>query len=355
MSEAFEHLSMRPQERVEDVLLRLTTTARPWFFITVGISILVLIASVVAFYQRVAAGPSPGFIAIYLATLVFFVGISQSGPALIALLRLTGGDWRRPLVRPAYATAVFAPVAVVMLYGLGQLMPWPSERSLFRNLGPPLVWVSLVIVVYYVGALLLLYVDMIPDLALQACRAGRSRRFYELLSIGWQGSDGQWRILLRTTYILGFVMLILYVTTQSILAVEFSQALVPAWDSPVFLPFTVVGLFNAGTGALVIAIALLRRVPGFPDYLGRDLFHNLGNLLLATVVAWFYFWVANFMVFWYGNVKTDVAVLQAQTIDFAAPVFWLAMAGSFFIPFFAFLISPIRKSIGGVLVVSVSV
>jgi hypothetical protein len=85
------------------------------------------------------------------------------------------------------------------------------------------------------------------------------------------------------------------------------------------------------------------------------LFHNLGSFLLATVVAWFYFWVANFMVFWYSGIPADVTALQAQTTGFNAPVFWLAMLGAFFIPFFGLLIGPVRKSINGVLAVSSAV
>ncbi|MBI5434580.1 MAG: hypothetical protein HZA52_17245, partial [Planctomycetes bacterium] len=44
--------------------------------------------------------------------------------------------------------------------------------------------------------------------------------------------------------------------------------------------------------------------------ISRDIFWNLGKILLALCLLWFYFWWADFLTFWYGRLPNEENILQ---------------------------------------------
>ena len=146
---------------------------------------------------------------VYITNFVFWVGIAHSGTLISAILYLLRSGWRTTINRAAEAMTIFAVMTAGLfpLIHLGRiwyfyfLAPYPNQRLLWPNFRSPLIWDFFAISTYFTISLLFWYSGLIPDMATIRDRmkglTGRMARLkqtvYGLLSLGWQGSDGQWR------------------------------------------------------------------------------------------------------------------------------------------------------------------
>jgi molybdopterin-containing oxidoreductase family membrane subunit len=100
----------------------------------------------------------PVYWGFFIATFVFWVGISHAGTMISAVLRLLKADWRRPITRGAEAMTAFA----LMMAGLfpfihlGRvwkfywMIPYPNNRFMWPNFQSPLMWDMVAIFTYLI-------------------------------------------------------------------------------------------------------------------------------------------------------------------------------------------------------------
>jgi molybdopterin-containing oxidoreductase family membrane subunit len=126
------------------------------------------------------------------------------------------------------------------------------------------------------------------------------------------------------------------------------------WHSAIFGPYFVIGAIFSGIAALIIAMAILRRVYDLGAYFKDVHFNNMGLLLLVMTVLWFYFTFAEHLTVWYGGEQAELATLYSKlTGSFAFP-FWLMVACCFFIPF-ALMARRATRNVAGTTAASVAV
>src|SRR3989475_4313887 len=273
----------------------------------------------------------PIFWAFYVTNFVFWIGISHAGTLISAILRLVNATWRRPVTRCAEVITVFALMigALFPIIHLGRpwlafyLMPYPSERGIWPNFRSPLVWDFFAISTYLTGSTLFLFLPMIPDFALMRDRTtGLRQRIYGMLSLGWQGTTKQWHRLESAMQIMAIAIVPVAVSVHTIVSFDFSMSPVPMWHSTVFGPYFVAGAIFSGIAALILAMAVLRKVLHLEEYLRPVHFQNLGKLLLMMSLLSGYFMFAERLTVWYGNEPSEMAVFwSTQTGDYA-PRFW---------------------------------
>jgi molybdopterin-containing oxidoreductase family membrane subunit len=144
------------------------------------------------------------------------------------------------------------------------------------------------------------------------------------------------------------------VSVHTVIGWIFALTLRPMWHSAIFGPYFVVGAIFSGIAALIIAMAILRRVYRLEDYFRDIHFNHMGLLLLVMAVLWFYFTLAENITVWYGGEETELATLYSKlTGDFAVP-FWLMVATCFFIPF-ALMARRATRTVAGTTAASVAV
>jgi molybdopterin-containing oxidoreductase family membrane subunit len=205
-------------------------------------------------------------------------------------------------------------------------MIWPNFRS-------PLVWDFMAINTYLIGSLTYLFLPMIPDLALIRDRsAGLRRLIYGVLSLGWHGTATQWNRLERTISIMAIIIVPVAVSVHTIVSWDFAMTLNPMWKSTIFGPYFVVGAIFSGIAALILAMAVLRKVLHLEEYLKPLHFDNLGKLLLTMSCLWFYFTFAEYLTAWYSNETFEVVVFRSKVSGPYAPLFWTMIAFNFLIP-----------------------
>ena len=279
----------------------------------------------------------PVYWGFFIATFVFWVGISHAGTMISAVLRLLKADWRRPITRGAEAMTAFA----LMMAGLfpfihlGRvwkfywMIPYPNNRLMWPNFQSPLMWDMVAIFTYLIGSTLYLYLALIPDLAMARDHTSKWRqKFYRIMSLGWRGTEAEWHKLHRALSIFSIAIIPIFLSVHSIVSWDFAVTIQPRWHSSIFAPYFVVGAIYSGLAALASILVIVRKGMRLQEFLRTEHFNALGKLLMIAGMAWTYFWFAGFIVEWYGNEPVIRELIREEVSGELAPLFYLQMTAN---------------------------
>jgi molybdopterin-containing oxidoreductase family membrane subunit len=293
----------------------------------------------------------------YITLFVFFIGISHAGTLISAILRASHAGWRFPVTRMAEFITVVALMmgAIMPLIDMGR-----PERVLnmfiFGRWQSPLVWDVLAITTYLTGSIIYLYLPMIPDLALVRDRLGPAasalkRRVYTALSIGWQDTPYQKRHLGRAIGLMMLVIMPIAVSVHTVVSWVFAMTLREPWDNPMFGAYFVAGAIFSGIAALILLMAVLRRIYHLEEYITPKHFINLGYLLGVFVFLMIYFNASEYIVAGYKLAGEEAFHFNQLFSGTFAPLYWFYALGGLLIPGLIILI-PRTRTVKGMIVAS---
>jgi molybdopterin-containing oxidoreductase family membrane subunit len=348
----------RSGSRLVNDLLRPVLETSPRFYAALVVLAGMVLCGVLTWGYQVYSGLGitgdnwPVFWGFHETNFVFWIGISHAGTLISAILRLVNATWRRPVTRCAEVITAFALMigALFPLVHLGRpwlawwLIPYPSERGLWPNFRSPLAWDFFAINTYLFSSVLFLLLPVIPDFALIRDRTtGWRKRVYGWLSVGWHGTPRQWHRLESAMHIMALAIIPVAVSVHTIVSFDFSMAVVPGWHTAIFGPYFVAGAIFSGIAALIIAMAILRKLLKLEAYLLPLHFENLGKLLLTMSLLWGYFVFNERLVAWYGNSPHEMNVFWSTQTGKYAPFFWTMVLCNFVIPFPLLAIKRLRS------------
>jgi Ni/Fe-hydrogenase subunit HybB-like protein len=274
---------------------------------------------------------------------VWWIGIGHAGTLISAILLLLKQDWRTSINRFAEAMTLFAVACAGLfpLLHLGRpwlfywLIPYPNTMGLWPQWRSPLIWDVFAVSTYATVSLLFWYVGLIPDLATLRDRSkNRWAQFvYGILAMGWRGSARHWHRY-RTTYILmAGLATPLVVSVHTIVALDFTVAIVPGWHSTIFPPYFVAGAIFSGF-AMVMTLAIpLRAAFGVKDYITDRHLDNMAKVILATGLIVAYGYLMEAFMAWYGNNPYEKFVqLKNRPTGPYAHTYWMMLTCNVFVP-----------------------
>ena len=332
------------------------------FWIFAGVLLSIGAWGVFAWFSQLRQGLSvtgmnvPVYWGLYITNFVFFIGISHAGTLISAILRLAQAEWRRSITRAAEVITV-----LVLFFGMGSiLLDVGRPDRVFNvfthgNLESPLLWDVISVSLYLTASTFYLYLPLIPDIAILRDHMPSRRWFYGPLALGWTGAPHQVRLLNKLIAIMAIVVIPIAVSVHTVVSWVFAMTVQPMWHSTIFGPYFVVGAIFSGIGALIIAMAIVRRAYHLEDYLKPIHFNNLGLLLLVMALLWFYFTFAEFLTTFYGAEPTHMTIFLSKVEGAFAPLFWTMVVTCFVIPFVLLANRRTRGTIWGVVAASVSV
>ena len=202
----------------------------------------------------------------YLFAWLAFLGLALGGMANLMLHNLTGGSWGLA-VRPAFiAAARLVPLAPLLglplLLGMRHLYPI-GEDGWFAH------------------------------------------GFFAARTVAYLAIWSALALLVRTSALFSAIGLIVYAFTISLAATDWIAALIPQWYSTGFGLVVGVGQMLAAMALAVASIGLRRNSGTQPEL--RQVFHDLGNLLLMYVLTWAYLAFMQFLIVWVGNLPREIA------------------------------------------------
>lgn len=362
-------LETSSDREINEAVLRPMFETGPRFWILVAVLTAIVLWGLYAWGYMITYGMGtaginqPVYWGLFIATFVFWVGISHAGTMISAVLRLLKADWRRPITRGAEAMTAFA-LMMAGLYPLIHLgrvwkfywmLPYPNNRLMWPNFQSPLMWDMVAILTYLIGSGLYLYLALIPDLAMaRDYTDGWRNRLYRIFSLGWRGTESEWHKLHRALGIFSVVIIPVFLSVHSIVSWDFAVTIQPRWHSSIFAPYFVIGAVYSGLSALATILVIVRKSMKLQEFLREEHFDALGKLVMVAGMGWVYFWFGGFIVEWYGNEPVVRELLHDEISGPLAPFFWLQMVANV-LPILLLVFKKIRTHPGRLLAVTLLV
>jgi len=329
-----------PQEEMNQIMLKPMMKASPGYWLLVTILAAIVLVCVFAYWiyqMRWGMGIDgirrPVGWGLFIATFVFWIGISHSGTFVSAILRVFNAEYRRPITRAAELMTSFSLICggLYPIIHLGRawdvywMLPIPNQRGLWDNFQSPLAWDLLAITTYLLSSTIYVYLPMIPDLAMTRDHTtGWRHVLYKLLSLGWRGLEYEWHYLHKAINIFAFAIIPIMFSVHTIVSWDFAMGQQVGWHSSIFGPYFVVGAIFSGVSAVITVLLVVRKTMNLQYFLRPEHFDALSKLVLIFSFAWTYFFFNDYLVEWYGGEWVGRQLLTFQARGPIAP-FWYAM------------------------------
>jgi len=236
----------------------------------------------------------------YLLAYVFWLGPTLGCMAILMVHYLAGGTWgallRRVLESGMRTLPLMAVLFVPLLFGLRDLYSWArpevvasdellQHKSLYLNVP----FFSIRLAVYFLSWLALAYL------------LNRWSQREEQAS----GESAREPVRRRLALFSGLGLLV-YGLTMTFAAVDWMMSLEPHWYSTICGILVLVGQLVAALSLGVAALALLARFEPLSEVIVPEHLHDLGNLLLTSVLFWAYISFSQLLIVWSGNLPEGV-------------------------------------------------
>jgi len=225
---------------------------------------------------------------IYLVNLLFWSGLSITGPAIAGMIQVTEGRWSPTIKRVAITTAGFLPISfvlfLVLFFGRAALYPWVEHplpaKAVWLNVPFMALRIGIGVLVLYSVAMRLVKAMIEADRANVEAEVGNSR-----------------------LYRLSSTLLILYVVVLSLWAFDLIMSLDPIWYSGLLGGYFVVSAMYTGFG-LVTYLTLRSNEAGVTAVTPKAI-QDVTKLTFSLSIVWMYFFFSQYLIIWYGNVPNE--------------------------------------------------
>ena len=275
---------------------------------------------------------------LYIISFVFFIGISHAGTLLSAILRAVKARWQLPITR----MAEFITVVALLVGALFPFIDLGHPERVFNLVvygrwQSPLLWDILAIGTYLTGSVIYLYLPLVPDFArcrdrLAATAPRWKHALFDACSLGWRDTPAQRRALERAMTIMMCVIIPVAVSVHTVVSWIFAMTLREPLNSTVFGPFFVAGAIYSGIAAIVVLMAVLRKVLQLEEYITRTQFLCLGYLLGAFSLIMLYFNFSEYVVTGYKLSGNEAFHFKQLLVGPFAAMFWFYILGGIVVP-----------------------
>ena len=290
--------------------------------IWIGFLVSVLLLGLFALYTQISKGHIVTGMrdnvvwGVYIVNFIFFMGISYAGALISGTLHLFRSEWRKPIIRMAEFITIISlligPVFILLCIGRLDRLPY---IAFFGRIQSPITWDVIAISTDIVGCILFLYLALLRDLAslrdykelkVPAWR----KKMYRILALGYTGEPEQLKRLKRATDIMAVMVIAIAIIVYSVLAWIFSVTLQPGWHSTIFGPYFVIAAVYSGSGVLILAMFIFRKVYHLEEHITKQHFVNIGVIMLVLGAFFGYFTFSEYLTKWYGSEKNDEMLIQ---------------------------------------------
>jgi len=342
------------EEQIERDLLRHITNKSWKFRIWIAILIVIILIGTFAYYRQLKYGlivtamrdyTSWG---IYISNFVFFVAVSLVGSLVSSILKLSKADWATPLTRISEIIAISAIIcaSIIIIIDMGRPDRFINV-FIHGRIQSPIIWDVIIIATYLVISVLLLYISLIPDIAL--CRdrlinvPGWQKKLYKITAINWTGKKRQYEILFQVSRILILMVIPVAFAIHTITSWLFATTWRPGWDSTNLGPYFVSGAFMVGAAVIIIAMYFIQKYHRLHDYITDKHFDNMGKLLVMLSLVYLYFNVNEFLGPMFKMVGVEGEHITELFFGKYAFMYWLVQFFGLILPIMALIIKQARK------------
>ncbi|MBK7029061.1 MAG: polysulfide reductase NrfD [Bacteroidales bacterium] len=296
--------------------------------IWIGFLIFMVLAGIFALYWQVSRGHIVTGMrdnvvwGVYIVNFIFFMGISYAGALISGALHLFHAEWRKPIIRMAEFITVISlligPLYIMLCIGRLDRLP---NLILFGRIQSPITWDVIAISTDIIGCFIFLYLALLRDLSkLRDYKELKlpewRKKLYKVLALGYEGTPEQQIRLKRATDIMAAMVIAIAIIVYSVLAWIFSVTLQPGWHSTIFGPYFVIAAVYSGSGVLIVAMYIFRKVYHLENHITLKHFINVGVIMLVLAAFFGYFTFSEYLTKWYGSEKNDELLIKILFRDY---------------------------------------
>jgi hypothetical protein len=296
--------------------------------VAAGSIIVGVAAMIIGFVQD----PTRGW-ANYLLNNYYFLMLSLGAAFFVALQYISQAGWSAAFKRVGEAMSGYIPVSAVLflllIFGVHSLYEWSHADAVAHDkliahkspyLNVPFFYIRLII---FFG-LWIMMVRLIRKVSLKEDEVGGLEYF--------EKSEHYSKIFI-------FILAL----TISLSAVDWIMSIDVHWFSTIFALKNFVGAFYHGTAILILIVFLLHR-RGYFEFLNSYHLHDFARYLFMLAIVWGYFWFAQFMLIWYGNIPEETVYYVTRWEPGWKTLFFTEIIVNWFIPFVILLPTKTSKS-----------
>jgi hypothetical protein len=273
----------------------------------------------------------------YLIVNYYFFSLAMGGAFFFVIQSISQSGWSSAFKRVSEAMMSYIPFAalffLLLWFGMNDLYYWTHKdvvaldpliqhKSVFLNI--PFFYARMLL--YFM--LWILFIRKLRQISLQEDKADPAD------IDGIMGLFGK-------TELYSKIFIFILAITFSLSAVDWIMSVDVKWYSTIFALKNLVAAFLHGVSVLTLIVFILYK-RGYYPFFNEYHLHDFARYIFMLSIVWGYFWFAQFMIIWYGNIPEETVYYSVRWQEGWKTLFFLEIGLNWFIPFM--LLLPVKAS-----------
>ena len=273
----------------------------------------------------------------YLIVNYYFLSLSLGAAFFLAIQSISQSGWSAAFKRVPEAMMAYIPFAAVffllLYFGIHDLYSWSHGETVAND--PLLQHKSVYLNVPF------FFFRLIVFFILWIIFTGIMRRISLSEDMLNPADHASAQALFNKNELFSKIFLFIFAVTFSLSAIDWIMSLEAHWYSTIFALKNLVAAFLHGTSILTLIIFILYK-RGYFYFLNEYHLHDFARYIFMLSIVWGYFWFAQFMIIWYGNIPEETAYYFIRWNEGRKVMFFLEIGLNWGIPFLVLL--PVKTS-----------
>jgi hypothetical protein len=299
-------------------------------------TLVLIVIGIVSFVFGLISDPKLTW-ASYLIANYYFLSLAMGGTFFFIIQVISQSGWSSAFKRIPEAMMSYIPYAAVffllLFFGVHDIYKWSQtatvhpdqlieHKSAFLNI--PFFFARMV--VFFI--LWIVFTRILRKLSLKEDHSDPADMKGIMLLFGKSELYSK---------ILAFILAL----TFSLSAVDWIMSIDVHWYSTIFALKNLVAAFLHGVSIMTLIVFILYRRGYFP-FLNKFHLHDFARYIFMLSIVWGYFWFAQFMIIWYGNIPEETIYYSVRWQQGWKVLFFLEIGLNWAIPFMVLL--PVKTS-----------
>ena len=300
------------------------------------ITLILISIGIVSFISGIILNPQTTW-ANYLIVNYYFLSLALGGAFFFVIQSISQSGWSSAFKRVSEAMMAYIPFAatffLLIYFGVNDLYQWSHKeavaidpliqhKSSFMNV--PFFFIRMVI--YFI--LWIVFMRKLRSISLREDFTDPSNIDGILLLFG-------------KSELYSKVLIFILAITVSLSSFDWIMSIDIHWYSTIFALKNLVAAFLHGVSIIALIVFILYKRGYFP-FLNKYHLHDFSRYIFMLSIVWGYFWFAQFMIIWYGNIPEETVYYYVRWQEGWKVMFFLEIGLNWAIPFLVLL--PVKSS-----------
>ena len=268
----------------------------------------------------------------YLINNYYFLSVSIGAAFFLAIQYISKSGWSAGFKRVPEAIMMYIPFAaiffILIYFGMHDLYHWSNEEFVAHDtllqhkisfLNIPFFFLRMVLIF----TLWIIFIFLL-------------RKFSLKEDIQDPGNEADIARLFEKSELFSKIFIFILAISFTISTIDWIMSIDVHWYSTIFALKNFIAAFLHGVTIIVLILFILNKKGYFP-FLNEYHLHDFSRYIFMLAIVWGYFWFAQFMIIWYGNIPEETSYYYFRWQNGWKTLFFIDIAINWAIPFIILL------------------